>query len=270
MSGGREAGRAAAVFFWLAGALAAPAAVLYSVNVDTDELVLVNTDTGAVQVVGPTGHDMRDVDLAYFNGLIVGINNNFGSPAHLFVLDPQTGAAFAYVPIRLVSNTIITNAKGLAAHAGRLVASFDTPDTQGDPLKCNGLGELGLSGFVTNIFDYSVLNTAADMEGLGTRADGQLFSVDNLTPGAARLFRVGRNPPSYSSFADVPAMDDIEFTSDRLFGLQNGRGLYELNPLTGALIKPEPVYPNVRLSGLAIPEPAAALLLLVGVAARRR
>jgi len=210
MSGGRQAGRAAAVFVRLAGALVAPAAVLYGVNVDTDELVLVNTDTGAVQVVGPTGHDMHDVDLAYLNGLICGINNNFGSPAYLFVLDSQTGAAFAYVPIPLVSNTIITNAKGLAARAGRPVASFDTPNTPGDPLKCNGLGELGLNGFVTDSFDYSTLNIAADMKGVGTRADGQLFSVDNLTPGAARLFRVGRNPRSYASFTDVPAMDDIE------------------------------------------------------------
>lgn len=270
MVGGRRVRWAAAVALWVVGALTAQAAFLYSINVDTDELVLLNTDTGAVQVVGPTGYDMRDVDLAYLDGVLYGINNDFGHPAHLFAINPETGAAFAYVPIRLGMD-IITNAKGLAAHNGKLVASFDTPDTQGDPLKCNGLGELWPpNGFLTNVFDYSLLSPSADMEGLGTRADGQLFSIDNIPKGGARLYKVSRNLPSYSYFADVPAMDDIEFTGDRLFGLENGRGLYELNPETGSLIKPEATFPPVHLSGLAIPEPATALLLLVGVLARRR
>jgi outer membrane protein assembly factor BamB len=249
----------------LAQSGAAHAAPLYSVNVETDELVAVDIWSGTVSTVGSIGHNIVEADLAYHDGLIYVLNNDFGTMTELLALNPDTGAALFAVPVRC-DGQIITNAEGLTSAAGQLLASFDSLDAAGSPLFSNALGDLlPANGFLTNVFDYSVFDPDADMDGLTAReSDGQIFSLDVAAPAGTYLYEVGREPPSYTLVGSIPVVDDLEFRGDRLFGMAYGAFLYELDPSSGAVLDTIPLELDNQLRGLSVPEPATLGLLAFG------
>lgn len=250
----------------------ARATLFYSVNVITDTLVTIDSDTGIVTPVGPTGHNMIEVDLAFHQGLLFGLNNDFGKRVELFALDPATGAAVAVVPLRLGAVHLL-NAEGLTSTGPDLLVSFDTPDTQGSTLASNALGVVSpTTGLVSQYFDYSTLNPLADMDALGTRrTDGQVFSIDRSGRADGYLYAVDRQVPAYRMIGNAPRTDDLEFVGTRLFALTSNYGLFELSPANGDVLSRIPAIPSLGLSGLALPEPGGLLLLAAaGLLARRR
>lgn len=249
----------------------AGAEVFYSVDTQSDELVRVDTQNGNIETVGAIGQDMVEVDLTYFNGVLYALNNQFGSPAEIVPINPETGVGSG--PIRLHhQGEFVTNAEGLTRSGNNLYVSFDSIDTQGDPLASNALGRVTpTTGFIFDAFDYAALAPDADMEALGLReTDGQVFGVDN-DGNDAELFEIDIDPPAFNTIGNVPIFQDMVFLGDRLFAHAEGVGLFELDSYTGELVSPHPLVPTGSLSGIAVvPEPAGVLLLAAGPLLLRR
>lgn len=258
----------------LAAALAvcetAHAALLYSINTQTNELVTIDSTSGVVTPVGPIGHNVHDVDLAFQNDILFALNNDFGTRTELLAIDPATGSAFAAIPVRIGSTLITDAAEGLTSINGRLYASFDSTDTQTSPLTSNALALLDpVNGFLTQPFNYAIFDPKADLEGLAYRAsDGQLFA-SRTTGSSGSLHEVDIDLPAYRTIGALPATNDLEFVADKLFALsEDGTVVYQVNANTGAIQSDTPLSAAGQpLSGLAIPEPSAlGLLLVLGLA----
>jgi hypothetical protein len=250
---------------------AARGGVLFSVNVQTDELVQIETTTGAVTTVGPIGHQMQGTDLASLNGLIYATTQktpgfNFDGTT-LVAINPATGAKVSSADIRLGINQVF--AEGLTAAGGQLILSFDhlstTSDRTGvvDPVS-GALSEQEFQG--------------PDFDELGTDLSGQIIAVDGINySGITRqmaFYKVDRNPAHITFLGDFlldGSLDDLVFTPFGIFSLdQSGQNLYRLDlsgrPSIAQVIPLGPI--ATQLDGLAyIPEPSTYALAAIGVVA---
>ncbi|GEM_PF-6544843 len=269
---GRRLTRWLSVVTWVVAARTASAEFLYSIDLENQQLVKLDVDTGLVSPVGPVGHWMIEVDLVYEGGVLYATNNDFGRRVEIVPINPQTGAALAVAAIRLTDQTLITNGEGLASVNGQLYLSFDPPAAGGDPRASKALGKLS-GPYITEYFDYSLLAPEADMDALAFRAaDQQLLSIDILPAGGGKVYEVDRLPvPAYRYVGDSQGITDLAFLGGRLFGLSDRLTLYELDPWTGAVLAAKPVMPAATLCGLAAPEPSSLILLALsaGLLARR-
>ncbi|HUT13651.1 MAG TPA: hypothetical protein VMY42_24400 [Thermoguttaceae bacterium] len=230
---------------------------LFSIDYDTDELVAIDSATGQVRVVGPLGIDIfKDARLAYYDGLLYGLNSVLQEKVELFRIDPSTGAASTPVPVTNDGQGI-TNAEGLAGLADELVIGFDL---HGNETHSDSLGRLNpVDGTISSILSYSAPKDfdalIADETGVG-----ELLSVDSIPLVPARLFRVSRSPQQYTAIGapfSPHLCNDLAFLKSRLYVLeQETPALIELDPMTGDVLQTIPITRGGAYKGLAaIAEP---------------
>ena len=251
---------------------------LFSVDYDTDELVAIDSATGQVRVVGPLGIDIViDARLAYYGGVLYGLNSVLQEKVELFRIDPSTGAASTPIPVTNGGQPV-TNAEGLAGLADELVIGFDL---YGNPAHSDSLGILNpVDGTISSVLSYAA---PTDFDGLiaDETGVGELLSVDSIPLVPAQLYRVSRSPQQDTAIGDpfTPHLvNDLAFLESRLYTLeQETPALIELDPMTGDVLQTIPITPGGAYKGLtAIPEPCTLasltvfLIVLPAYAWRRR
>ena len=203
--------------------------LLYSVNVDSDQLVTIDTETGEVKVVGSIGFDTDSMDLATVDGELYGITSEFNVRSDLFRIDTNSGQA-SFLGQLFRGTTPVVNAEGLAARNGALQVGFTTVV---DDFFSTNLGVLNLDGTIESDFD-----TGVDMDQLGNNSAGDLFAIDGVpADNSVRLYSI--DPTSFIGLytaADGDAPQDITFAKRRLWGIAP-QGLVEIDPADGSLLK---------------------------------
>ena len=107
---------------------------LYTIDAQADELVRLDRLTGTTTVVGPIGHPVYNVDMAYQDGVLYALTsdgpNLFGTPGWtLLGLDVRTGAAVSAVTVHTAAGQPpLTIVDGIAASGGKLIVLYDTAD----------------------------------------------------------------------------------------------------------------------------------------------
>jgi hypothetical protein len=143
---------ASAVCLFGSGAHAGP---FFSVDITSDELVRIESTTGAVSVVGALGTDATDIDLTRTaDGRLWGINSNFGSQVDLLEISTSTGAVLSTTQVNLPG---IQNAEGLG-HSGNQLVIGHSVNTSAS----NFISELATDGTISNS-----VQTAIDIDALG-------------------------------------------------------------------------------------------------------
>jgi hypothetical protein len=242
--------------------------VIYSVNVQTDELVTIETSTGVVTTVGPIGYNMQGTDLASLNGLIYGTTQK--TPGFnldgmtLVAIDPVTGAKVSSADMLLGASEVFS--EGLTAANGQLIATFDYLSTVSP--------RSGVVDPVTGAISDEQLH-GPDLDELGTTLDGRIIAVDGINfSGNTRqmaFYELGRNPTSTTFLGDFlmqGSLDDIVFTPFGAFSLDHTAGnLYQIDISGPSIVATIPIGAiGLQLDGLAyIPEPSGLALAAVGL-----
>ena len=248
----------------LALATGARADVLYTVDYQSNQLLVVDSVQGTRSVVGPLGLDVFDVDLGRLNGVLYATDAHGSGAApytDLLVIDQSTGLVTSSVRVKLAGGDVYV--EGLASASGQLWACCDsgTPGSSGvvapvDPLT-------GALGSVTSFSTFS-----ADMDGLGADAGGVFHSVDaNSGTLSSRLHVLGFAPATYTmlsgpwgSSSNPIGINDLVFTATGLFGIDNYSGrIHRFNPSSGELLASVALAPSAFPLGLeyAGPSPTA-------------
>ena len=198
------------------GAAPAGAALLYSVDRDTNELVLIDTATGNVFPVGVLDFTPLDVDLTRVGDSLFATNSDFEVSVTRVEIDPVSGATLASAPVTNGGGAL-TNSESLTQVGGQLLVGFDT--TLFTDARTDSLGELDGSGAISN---GEAGPAGADFDGLGSDpVTGQIYSVDS-TPTDSMLFTVSRAPLATSSFGSLDfGVNDIEVVGDALFAVSH-------------------------------------------------
>lgn len=250
---------------------------LYSVDVGTDELVQIDSQTGSVAVVGALGWDATDLDLVNVGSTLYALNSTFNGQTRLYVVNRTTGAGGGGVEVRRGGGTIAL-AEGLAQSAGQLLIAFrDT--TYPDPTRSNVVGDLSATGEITNVRSSpaSYITAGLDFDAFGvTREDGRLVGGDAVSvSGGFRsdLFRVDLSPLGTTGVGQVapranPVNDVVAFggvlygVSDTLFRLDLTAG-----SLTTVTLSRAGLYSGLAFAEAppAVPEPSPWLLVLSGL-----
>jgi len=228
--------------------------VLYSVDIDSENLVTVETATGSVQIVGNTGADMHGISLTCAEGVLYGNNTFVDSHADLVQFDRSDGSILWSNRIT-VGGASVTLSEALASRGGALIAAFRSGS---EPTKSNALGELSLSGELTQVVDYSTFDPTADVDALVARSDGHLLWLD-ATPGVNdyRFFDVTYDPPDASydhlgTHQPYRAISGLAFTESEFWALDSiNRQLLRLDPATGGILEIVPYQSTSQLRGLA-------------------
>ena len=263
----------------LVAAAPAGAVLLYTTDVDTDELVRIDSSTGTATVIGSLGAAASDVDLALTpDGRLWGLNSVFGSRVDLWEIDKLTGAVLTSVQVFAGGNPV-QSAEALATRGSGLKIAYSP---SGDANSAT-LGDLSLAGVVTNPI----------------AADGDIDGLGNGNSNAPDLFRFDREPGLHTrlygldadtgvstligqysdalGFHDATAVPGVVFTVDSF-----APNLYEIDAITGAILNTVALSRSGSYFGLALAEagdvvpaaaPSGAALLALGALAafgRRR
>ena len=222
------------------------AQLFYSVNYATDELVEIDATTGNVSTVGGIGFDAINVDLAWLDGKLYGVDFDFGVRADLYEFDLMTGAATQLGQLFDDNGVIVLNAEGLAVRNDQLVVGFTTvPGGFGS----TNFGVLQLDGSIE-----SVVNVGVDIDGFANDSDGQLFGMDSdFGNNENRLFSVDPFELIGIQNMGANAIEDIAFLNETLFAITN-TGLARIDQSTGALVSILILNPSSsNYSGLVAP-----------------
>ena len=159
---------------------------LYSVDSDLDQLVVVETENGAVAAIGTFPVDIDTPRLAWAGAELYLINRFFNDHVDLLTIDPSQASVLSSVPVTH-DGTPIANAEGFAFFDGNLMIGFSTG---GSISNSNAIGVLAPSGEITVLADYSHLDPQADADGIIKAPDGRLLWTDIEFPGSGDFLRV--------------------------------------------------------------------------------
>lgn len=166
------------------GSAASTAAPLFSVDSATNDLVRIESTTGAVTVVGGLGVNAFNMDLTRTaDGRLWGLNSRFGNRVDLHEINTATGAVISTVQVTLGGNGLVS-AEGLAHTGNQLQLSY-SPD--GDTF-ADHIGDLGLGGAVSNGSFVTV-----DIDGM------------SIATGTTPFYTVDRDPADGDTF--IHALD---------------------------------------------------------------
>ncbi len=183
----------AATFFVTVAAQAIP---LFSVDSATEELVRIDSVTGAVSVVGSLGINALDVDLARTSdGRLWALNSEFQTRVDLHEISMTTGAVLSSVQVTLGS-VGIRSAEGLANSGNLLTLGYSSAgDSDADRF-----GNLAASGAISG----SVTTAGVDIDGLGTGTGAvPYYAVDRFPLTFNRIFEFDPAGPSASLVVDM-------------------------------------------------------------------
>lgn len=250
----------------------AAAATLYSIDVNTDQLVTIDTATGAITTVGAIGHNFSGVSLAWLGGHLYA--TTLPPCATTFVdlvkIDPSTGAKVSQVRVKVGATDLqVSAADGLTAGATTLMISYRA--ASGACGQAHVLADLSTAGAVTNQTDfYPVAGVASDMDNLAyDPTTGTLIGQDGVTGGATNpmnFYSVAR-PSTYAlagshSVASNDGYSGTVFTDTGVLYayLRTAHQVRRIDPATGAVLQTIALSPARTLRGLAYaPQPTPAL-----------
>ncbi len=256
---------AAIVLFGVGGAaVRSDAVTLYSIDNLNDALVRIDSQSGKVVTIGPTGVGFNLAQMAYLGGYIYAINTvpNCSDPTFVALnkIDPTTGVGLEMTAITIDGVPLDTFvADALTTDGSKLIMSLR--DT-GEP--CGGayrLADLSVTAALTNISEP--FSSSADMDNLAVDEAGQVYALDGMfgSPNyRSDFYRVTR-PSTYvllgSHFnAGVAVYSGTVFTPDgNLWTLERTAGtatLRRLDPATGQVLQTVPLQTALTLRGLAL------------------
>lgn len=167
------------------GVSSAQSMPFFSVDSASNDLVRIDSATGAVTVVGALGMNARNVDLARTaDGRLWGLNSDFSNRVDLFEISTTTGAVLSSVQVTLNGNGIVSG-EGLTHSGNQLKLSYSpTGNTF-----ATELGDLGFGGAITNSVTIGI-----DMDGLGAGNGATPFYAVDRDPAAGDTLVYGFDP----------------------------------------------------------------------------
>jgi len=239
-------------------------ALLYGVDRrdDGDQLVLVDSSTGDVNVIGQLGDHYRRTDLALLDGRLFAVATDPETRSDLLEIDTSTGAIVSAVSLD-AGGTEPGLAEALMNVGGQLVVGYRRPGTSGGV--SNTMGDLALDGMITNPTNFPVSH---DMDSLTLDASGRIYGVDaSINTTQSMIYTMDRAAVLTTSLAIVntPGLFGLTFTSTGLlFGSDvEAKTIRQFDPLTGTDIG-SVSYPDefdlLALEDSAIPEPSTFLI----------
>ncbi len=155
---------------------------LFSVDRNSDNLVLIDSGTGQVNTIGSLGFDAVSTDLASFDNRLFILNTIFRNRVDIYEVNPTTGATLSSAQIAL-GNEFVLHAEALTNVGKQLIIGFSA---NGADAWSESIGELSLTGAITN-----AISTAGDFDGLGGDGISLIFSTDAVRgSGPTNLFNV--------------------------------------------------------------------------------
>ncbi len=139
------------------------ASVIFSVDVDSNELVRIDTTTSTLQVVGPVGHRMYSAAMTFHEGkLCAMVRRNAALPStgvDLLTIDPNTGAKTSEVIVTLDGAPLLFT-EGLESFEGKLLMAFPPGAAS---YSSWALAEVNTLGEVSNVTDFSSFGADFDV-----------------------------------------------------------------------------------------------------------
>lgn len=249
---------ASAALCTLGDVSAARAVSLFSVDVNSDSLVKIDSETGAVSVVGSLQFDATSTDLASFNNRLFILDTVFQNRVDIYEVNPSTAQTVSSAQVLLNGNPVL-HGEALTNEGNQLKIGFSSG---GNETSSESLGDLSLAGEITN-----AIETTGDFDGLGGDGVSRFFSVDppGFGVGPSPVFTVDLTTGSLSSFTTVPRIgNDLVVSGENLFLLDNSLAVTEAFLLTvstsNGLITDTVSLGNGQYFGLAVvPEPLTIL-----------
>ena len=232
---------------------------LYSVDVDTDELVQINSITGAVSVIGSLGMDASDIDLTLTsNGQLFGLNATLTSGVDLWTINRTTGAANTIAKV-----TGIIYAEGLGHSGNNLNIGYSSGSNY---TFSDRFADLSTTGEISNSMSFTVSDTGdlLDFDALSVGlGDIPFYAADAKHPissNETRLLVVNPDAPiamaiGKYNFNEVATNDLMALGSD-IFGIDHVNSvLHRIDPITGLVDATISLDRNGYYFGLAAPVP---------------
>lgn len=228
--------------------------LFYSVDMDTDELVTIDSSSGEVQTVGSLGRDFDNSDIALeiHEGKLYAVVGVFDVwRADLFEINRQTGEA-TFLAQLFDSGTQVSFAEALVSTPTGLRISYNTANQL--QYVSTRLGDLALDGQVTG-----GVETGVDMDGIAILPDERLFTYDARTTG---VFSFHLEPTEEIGNYDLEGAEpfDVDYRDGMIWGI-SPLGVVEINPEDGSLASLTSLSRSGDYSGFtAVPEPSSYLL----------
>ena len=247
----------------------AHAASLFSVDVLSDKLVSIDTQTGAIEEVGSLGVDVTDLNLVLVGGSLLMLDKSTENPV-LRTVNPATGAVVSSVAI--VTPGINTGVEGFANDNGQLIVSFNDPNsTTISPWVSRALGEISLAGVVSTL---GVISTSSEIDSLLVDSTGDWYGLNVATAPGSRFYDINSSGSGFTLteeqfYSDFSYLTQMTYSSDGgLYGITSGtKELLRFDTGSFSISSQLAYDSNYKLLGLApIPEPSTALLLGIGLA----
>ncbi len=232
------------------------AVLLYSIDVNSDELVRIDSAAGTVTAIGPIGHNFGNPQLAALGGMLYATTPPACVPAtvDLVEIDPGTGAKVAQVRVKVGASDLVTSAAdGLSSDGTTLLISYRTAGLCG---AAHNLADLSTAGAISNVSVFP--SGSADMDALAVSGGGQVIGYDGVSgsPIRADFYAVTR-PSSYvlagSHSTGTGAYSGIVFDGSGDFWAyhRTAHTVNRIDPGTGQVLQSFPITTTRTLSGLA-------------------
>lgn len=249
--------------------LSARAAPLFSIDSSTNDLVRIESTTGAVTVVGALGVNAFNMDLTRTaDGRLWALNSRFGNRVDLHEINTATGAVISSAQVTLGGNALLS-AEGLS-HSGNQLRLSYSPD---DDTFADHLGDLALSGAVSNGSFITV-----DIDGLSIATGATPFYAVDRDPAAGDTLVYALDPGALPAIQiatfdanDVRANDLLTDGTDIFMIDGFNDELHIFNPgaplaLTSIGLDRGGDYSGLAAAGpVSVPAPGAAILFGLGL-----
>lgn len=221
---------------------------LYSINVDTDELVKIDFPSGNVNVIGSLGLDVTAPNLAFLNNTLFAVDSDYANQKiKLIKINTSSGVATLLGDLSL-NGTKITSAEGLAVKNNKLVVAFTTG--LNNP-HSTILGDISSNGQISATNDIGI-----DMDALTNNKSGKLFAIDSLPSiNKNKLYSITPTSliGSHTRNGGLNAINDLAFIGSELYGLAQTK-LIKVGISNGNLIKIIPLKKTGTYLGLITKE----------------
>jgi len=190
----------------------------FTINISTDTLCRLDSNTGQVTIIGEIGNDISYADLINFNGKLLVLSANFTQQlVELLELDPNTGNTLSSVAVKL-DNTLIPSAEGIVPYSDKILLSFSLEHDS----TAESIGYLSLDGHISNVINFE----NADFDGFAIDYNtNQIYSIDVTPSNPTRIFKLNLANKSVIEIINIPYDSykgtDIELIDSFLFSVDH-------------------------------------------------
>lgn len=273
----RHPGRRLAVVVSIAAASPAGGQLFYTTEVQSGELRIVNYANGSVSTVGPLGVGFSNMDLAWHQGVLYGLDNGSG---HLYSIATSGGSPGTATFLGALNhNGIQVAGEALASDGVSLHVAWGDIGTN----VSSNWGVVGLTGTVAQLGTIS-MNPTDELDGAGY-GNGQFWGIDLFVQGdnSNNYFYSDTSNPvpgtfehSHSAFPAFGVNDSNDLVASigtSLYTITSSGFLAQYGQSGGTLLGFTQLAQPGNYRGLeVVPAPATAALMLAGCGAviRRR